>query len=288
MKNFVLDRTLTLSTKFTAFTKCFFSLSSGEGGCVGELVSRTQAGEGSSRNAAFTLAQGGRRPLLNSDTRHAAFTLAEVLITLAIIGIVAAITIPPLTQNYKRKVASTRLKKFYSSMQQAIQLSEIENGNLFSWEIAPYRTGVSSPGDDIFIANSNAALDFFEKYLAKYINHSKTERATTYKSMVYFADGSILYLLNGAIALDIKYDVNGMQGPNKNGIDQFAFFINSRANNFLGNRKFTGFYGDRKVEDFKTRDQALEVCKTSEGYSCTPLLELFDNWEFKKDYPFKF
>ena len=38
-----------------------------------------------------------------------AFTLAEVLITLAIIGIVAAITIPTLVKNYKKKVITVRL-----------------------------------------------------------------------------------------------------------------------------------------------------------------------------------
>ncbi len=33
-----------------------------------------------------------------------AFTLAEVLITLAIIGIVAALTIPTLISNYQKKI----------------------------------------------------------------------------------------------------------------------------------------------------------------------------------------
>ena len=40
------------------------------------------------------------------------FTLAETLITLAIIGIVAALTIPSVMQNYKKHVYSARIKKF--------------------------------------------------------------------------------------------------------------------------------------------------------------------------------
>ncbi len=40
-----------------------------------------------------------------------AFTLAEVLITLGIIGVVAAMTLPSLVGNYKKKVTVTRLKK---------------------------------------------------------------------------------------------------------------------------------------------------------------------------------
>jgi len=59
------------------------------------------------RHAAFTLAEGGRRPLLNSGARHAAFTLAEVLITLAVIGVVAALTIPSLVENHNAKAWAT-------------------------------------------------------------------------------------------------------------------------------------------------------------------------------------
>ena len=44
-------------------------------------------------------------------SRLAAFTLAEVLITLGIIGIVAAMTMPSLIQNYQEKATVTRVKK---------------------------------------------------------------------------------------------------------------------------------------------------------------------------------
>lgn len=39
------------------------------------------------------------------------FTLAEVLITLGIIGVVAALTLPALVQNYRNQVVETRLKR---------------------------------------------------------------------------------------------------------------------------------------------------------------------------------
>lgn len=44
-------------------------------------------------------------------SRLAAFTLAEVLITLGIIGVVAAMTMPSLIQNTKEKEAISKLKK---------------------------------------------------------------------------------------------------------------------------------------------------------------------------------
>ena len=55
----------------------------------------------------------------NVLNKKAAFTLAEVLITLGIIGIVAAMTLPTLIANYQKKVVETRLISFYSKINQA-------------------------------------------------------------------------------------------------------------------------------------------------------------------------
>ena len=63
------------------------------------------------------------------------FTLAEVLITLGIIGIVAAMTLPAVVQKKQKLETSARLKKFYSTMQQAIIYSETENGEMQTWTI---------------------------------------------------------------------------------------------------------------------------------------------------------
>jgi len=51
------------------------------------------------------------------------FTLAEVLITLAIIGVVAAMTMPTLVNKYQDRVNETRYKKAVSMLSQAVQLS---------------------------------------------------------------------------------------------------------------------------------------------------------------------
>ena len=47
-----------------------------------------------------------------------AFTLAEVLITLGIIGIVAAMTLPTLIGKYQKKQTVTQLKKSYTEISQ--------------------------------------------------------------------------------------------------------------------------------------------------------------------------
>lgn len=218
-----------------------------------------------------------------------AFTLAEVLITMAIIGVVAALTIPNIVQNYKKKVATVRLKKFVSSMHQAIALSELENGSITSWNVAAYIPPTGDPNSDeykdAYKQNSDNALAFFNKYLAKYMNYTKVEEAKDYKSRVYFADGSCMWLYNGNL-IDIKYAINCNSGQDMNGVDNFAFIINYKANDtYIGNKKFSGYYIS-PINDL-TREQAIANCKDN-AYNCTALLEKFDNWEFKEDYPYKF
>ena len=53
---------------------------------------------------------------LNDFTKKAAFTLAEVLITLGIIGVVAAMTIPTLISKYQEKVLENHFKKSYAML----------------------------------------------------------------------------------------------------------------------------------------------------------------------------
>ena len=85
------------------------------------------------KKTAFTLAEGATHVAHWNNSRKIAFTLAEVLITLGIIGVVAALTIPTLMANQRKKVVETRLAKFYSSINQAIVRSEVDNGDKKYW-----------------------------------------------------------------------------------------------------------------------------------------------------------
>ena len=64
-----------------------------------------------------------------------AFTLAEVLITLGIIGVVAAITIPSLLTNIRHRDISVKLQKFTSVMRQMLLTAEEEQGPVNEWNI---------------------------------------------------------------------------------------------------------------------------------------------------------
>ena len=56
-----------------------------------------------------------------------AFTLAEVLITLGIIGVVAAMTLPTLVAKYQSKVYATRIKHAHSLLQNSLNLYKVKN-----------------------------------------------------------------------------------------------------------------------------------------------------------------
>lgn len=62
--------------------------------------------------------------LFKLQSVNTAFTLAEVLITLAIIGIVAAVTIPSLTQKYEEKQYLIKLKKNIHRIKSSISVCQ--------------------------------------------------------------------------------------------------------------------------------------------------------------------
>ena len=86
------------------------------------------------------------------SSKKAAFTLAEVLITLGIIGVVAAMTIPTLISNYQEKELVTRAKKALAQVNNAIDLARAENGY----------------GDNSVLFNTNNTSEESMRAFAKY------------------------------------------------------------------------------------------------------------------------
>jgi hypothetical protein len=76
-----------------------------------------------------------------TSRKKAAFTLAETLIAIGIIGVVAAMTIPNLIHKYQKKVVEENLKKTYAELQNVIKQSEAENGPFEGWD---YTLGYSA------------------------------------------------------------------------------------------------------------------------------------------------
>lgn len=177
-----------------------------------------------------------------------AFTLAELLIALAIIGVLSVITIPAMISNYRAHVASARLKKFYSNMRTAIQISEIKNGRVANWDMNPNGENSADDGDR-----------FFMTYLAPYLKYSSKKKIGGSKGRYEYIlpDGSSFQVFQGA-CIDFRYDVNGKDKPNEYGKDKFCFLLcnNESANHgYFGNsRQYFGARGD----GITTRAQAIK------------------------------
>ncbi|MBR1754775.1 type II secretion system protein, partial [bacterium] len=214
------------------------------------------------------------------------FTLAEVLITLGIIGVVAALTIPTLMQEQRKIATQTALKKFYSQMSNAIKLSEVENGSVDKWEKEDEDISYNENSERDFTENTNRSERFFLKYLAPYLKYTKTHISSDgHMFVVDFADGSTVSMHNGG-CLDMNFDANGNKLPNEPGKDIYRFTL------CFNEQHRTWFCGKRisfcPMTDNPngTRSKLLSRCNAIGGY-CAKLLE-YDGWEFKDDYPYKF
>uniref|UniRef100_UPI0040293B7B prepilin-type N-terminal cleavage/methylation domain-containing protein n=1 Tax=Candidatus Scatousia sp. TaxID=3085663 RepID=UPI0040293B7B len=194
------------------------------------------------------------------------FTLAEVLITLGIIGIIAAITLPALVANYRHKEATARLKKFNTTMGQVLILSENENGAVNTWDM------------------SLKPEDFVRKYFAPYIKTLDIDSVDEGRAYgrIYFLDGSTVIISKGR-CMDIVFDINGDRKPNKEGYDQFRFLACDKTiTEWCSKKGWCAYY---RSDMNQSRAARLNQCKINSAF-CSALLE-YDNWEFKKDYPYK-
>ena len=211
--------------------------------------------------ATFTLAERNTHVDMSSTLAKVGFTLAEVLITLGIIGIVAAMTIPALHANIQKKIASTKLKSFYSKMKQMVKLAEEENGPVYGW---------------------NTRLpqhEFYDTYFVPYLNVTREADA------LYFPDGSSFKIVYYGECLDFLYDYNGKKRPNKIGVDNYYFLIcegDHRGKYWCPEDGFCSYY-PRSWRTTRTRAELVSMCRINPAY-CSALLE-FDRWNFSSDYP---
>lgn len=229
--------------------------------------------------------------------KHYAFTLAEILITLGIIGIVAAITIPLLIQSHKKQEYSAKIKKFYSNMEQAIKLSELDNGSISDWVRNSNGNLVDQEGNKDYEANGKVVTEFFMTYLAPYFKYTTiTEGKNTIDEngnksginpKIYLADGTTVTLWNGG-CIDIDFDVNGDSRPNTAGRDKFKFgicFTESYRKTYCGSSNKVFCATAENIDNNSTRTDIRNNCINHPGH-CSRLLQ-YDGWEFKNDYPYR-
>lgn len=229
------------------------------------------------------------------------FTLAEVLITLGILGVVIAMTLPSIVANYKRKVTVNKLKKFYTVMSQATNMAIVENGPIDSWD------GFTSSN------NGEEIERWFEQYLEpnlKILNKMVDRNENGSKGLyVFFNDGTIMKLTNWAGNTPDIDDESGTDNnhvnDNFNGLVHVSYITEKKALK-TENRKecvntFTFlFYNPLKKQysffpyayqantpEKYNRDFFIKQIENGNSQYCTALI-MYDGWEIRDDYPYKY
>lgn len=152
--------------------------------------------------------------------RRSAFTLAEVLITLGIIGVVSAITIPTLITNYQKHQTVNALKQAYVILGQAIELANLEHDALESWDIGEFKNTYLVP----YLKNARdfkGVYPYKEEILWHDNATGKTSCCLSAFTCVATSQGYYYcprWISNGQILIDI----NGNKGPNRLGRDIFV------------------------------------------------------------------
>ena len=233
-------------------------------------------------------------------SRLAAFTLAEVLITLGIIGVVAALTIPTLMANYRKSVVEKKIYTTYNILQNTVRMSAVDNGDPLFWNL------------------DNWNSDIFEQYFAPYLNIVKRCKTTNFEeddcdTIVYNINGnssanySYKYILSNGVGIMFRpggtigttgrrgtFLIDTMSGKTRVvGKNVFPFNLVVYDDKYYVTSKSDYMKSDDFCKDNK--NTLIRVCKsgvwgdrgTAFGIGCTALIEC-NNWQIPKDYPVKF
>ena len=231
-----------------------------------------------------------------------AFTLAETLITLGVIGVVAAITIPNLIAHYQKESVATQLKKTYSTISQAVRMSEAENGEVAGWDMADKRKEV-----------------VFDTYLVPFLKCSKKEvkaqeinyynpNGQRESGLAIVRGGATAYTLLSGVQIVVNNGVVTGVGPNAGAGTGFGMIIDLNGYDTLPNRfgrdtfymvittekgTILSFSDDGEMGTVqRTRKQLLngpsrynyQCNKNGRGMWCGALIQK-DGWKISKDYP---
>lgn len=217
------------------------------------------------------------------------FTLAEVLITLGIIGIVAAMTLPSVVAKHQKKILETQFKKAYSLILNANLAMKADFPNMYE-ELndsnIPPQTRFSNHLDKLikYIPYSKICLTHYTKCGGANLSHYNSFKKNSYahidadslttKSII--TNTGILIFMSPWGAKGYHIDINGpAQGPNQLGYDLFSFSID-KNNTVIPYTRFGGcFTSDRDhYQGFTCAKWAISnTCETDKAktyWECLP------------------
>lgn len=215
------------------------------------------------------------------------FTLAEVLMVLTIIGVIAAMTIPNMVADYNKKAFGVLYLKTFGMLEDIISVSEIDNETSEDWD---YSLG---------------ATEFFNKYLRDKLRITKTCAGTAgcipgqYVDLVgdewggFDIDRHNVVLSDGVILSFVQHsatcvaenktcytlfvDLNGTKGPGVMGLDLHYFNIYAGGfgikpwayyNTCIYNTGETTRYSKDHIDNCCTTDKNKSCSEFRRGATC--------------------
>ena len=211
-----------------------------------------------------------------------------MLITLGVIGVVAALIMPAVLGHYKKQETISRLKKAYTTINQALKLSELDNGEYEYWETghslgaALYMQKYWHPYFNVMkICNNYSECNYTKYYPWTYLNGEEyiLTFALSNLRIPFITSDGILYSISvagGSTPTEdnrVYIDINGSKGPNILGKDLFTF------TRVKGKGILPYCYNS-------STNSINESCsKTGDGGCCAQKI-IMDGWQISKDYPF--
>ncbi len=203
-----------------------------------------------------------------------ALTIGELLVTMTIIGVIAALVLPGFLKDYHKRIYTTKLKKTYEILDNAINQACTDNNVSYFYQTpyATYKTGGANQ------------QEFLNKYFKTANRQNSNPFSSKYKILASGKESSINLANSGWAKLAsgeavsffcdytktrcvIRVDVNSTDGPNIGGRDLFAIAIDIKTNKL----------GD--VYNAKGDKYSPDTCGTEiYGYGCLEKI-LENNWE---------
>ena len=222
---------------------------------------------------------------------HQGFTLAEVLIVIGIIGVVASMTISTLVKNYQKKVFGIRVKKAYTTLYQAIKLSENVNGDIADWNFNLSNNNLQ---------NSKLFVETYIQPFIKGLQYCDTGM-TNNECAKYVGCGNAgvnYHLPNGSMLgvcaypgdknVWLKIAVNKQKDNYKRGA---SFAIDKTTYKFVPSYYYSDLSRNAVLNGFKPLTDNYTVACDKTGrksqypyHACSALLYV-DNFEVTDDYP---
>lgn len=210
------------------------------------------------------------------------FTLAEVLVTLGVIGVIAALTLPSLIANYEKKVYATSLKKDYTLIMNAFQKAMVDGESFDDFEKTELADALKS--DDINIAQNEINKYFRNAKVSQYNRNNYTYTRINGKNYPSALSSHIKYRIDlpgftfwvvgpyyGIMELSI--DVNGAdKKPNISGKDFYFVKLNKRLK--LDEPWYALWRSNNKHNTYTD-------CTNSQPEACFYTIMVNDNWEIK-------